>query len=86
VAPSCRSPPAAGLREERKQEVLLRPFIDAIKSLAAAAAGGVHDARMRNYGFEPDKKPHMSAPTKHAANIKRQVTRKERGIVSKKKR
>jgi len=41
---------------------------------------------MRSYGFQPDKKPYMSAQTKLAANVKRQETRRKRGLVSKKKR
>jgi len=74
------------IREEREQEALLHPFIDAIKTLAAVATGGARDARMRSYGFEPDKKPYMSAQRKLAANVKRQETRRKRGLVSKKKR
>lgn len=47
----------AAVREERRQEALLRPFVRALKSLAAAQAGGAREAGMRDYGFEPDRKP-----------------------------
>lgn len=76
----------AAIAEERKEEAALRRFVRAIKKLAAAQAGGERDSSMREYGFEPDKKPFMSAQAKRAANVKRQATRKRRGIVSKKKR
>ncbi|HEX8793571.1 MAG TPA: hypothetical protein VF765_21660 [Polyangiaceae bacterium] len=76
----------AAITEERKEEALLRFLIRHIKKLAAAQAGGEREPSMREYGFEPDKKPTMSAHTKLVANVKRQATRKKRGIVSKKKK
>jgi hypothetical protein len=41
---------------------------------------------MREYGFEPDKKPQMTAMTKLVAHVKRQATRKKRGTMGKRQR
>jgi hypothetical protein len=51
----------------------------------AASFLGPHSARVREFGIEPDKKPQMTQ-TKLLANLKRQETRRRRGIVSKKRR
>jgi hypothetical protein len=71
--------------EERKLEKRVRRVAHHIKQFVAGEVG-VHDPRMLRYGFRPDRKPHMSAETKRRANEKRQRTRRERGITSKKRR
>lgn len=73
------------VQEERAVEASLRPVIASLKLLAHGRAGK-YGARLRALGFEPEKKPTMSVATKVAANVKRQATRKERGIVGKKRR
>lgn len=73
------------IQAERALEARLRPVVASLKDVARSRAGK-HDARNRDYGFEPDRKPVMSATTKLLANVKRQATRKERGIVGKKRR
>jgi hypothetical protein len=73
------------VQEERAVEAALRPVIASLKLLAHGKAGQ-YSAKLRTMGFEPEKKPVMSTATKLAANVKRQATRKERGIVSKKRK
>jgi hypothetical protein len=73
------------IQAERALEARLRPVVASLKDVARSRAGK-HDARNRDYGFEPDRKPFMSATTKLLANVKRQATRKERGIVGKRRR
>lgn len=73
------------IQKERAIEAALLPFLAALKRHAIGATGP-YDARLRDHGFEPAKKPVMTHATKVAANAKRQATRKERGIVSKKRR
>lgn len=69
------------VQKEREIESALLPFIAAIKNHAEAGAGQ-YSSVMRDRGFEPAKKPVMSAVTKLLANVKRQATRKKRGIVA----
>jgi hypothetical protein len=71
--------------DERKLDLALRPILAGIKALVRARVGP-HSSRMRDYGFEPDKKPSMSAHTKLLANVKRQATRQMRGSGRKKRR
>jgi len=73
------------VQEERAVEAALKPVLDNLKGMAQARVGK-YSIRLRALGFEPEKKPTMSAATKVLANVKRQATRKERGIVSKKRR
>lgn len=73
------------VQEERAMEAALQPVIASLKLLAHGRAGK-HSAKLRAMGFEPEKKPVMSAATKLAANVKRQATRKERGIVGKRRK
>ncbi len=73
------------VHEERAVEAALKPVLDSLKGMAQGRVGK-YSARLREMGFEPEKKPVMSAATKVVANVKRQATRKERGIVSKKRR
>ena len=76
---------AAAIEAERKMEAKVAKIFIGVKSTAEAMMGK-HGAGMRDFGIEPDKKPRMTAETKLVANVKRQATRKRRGIVSKKKR
>jgi hypothetical protein len=73
------------VQEERAMERALAPVIASLKLLAHGRAGK-YSAGLRALGFEPEKKPVMSTMTKLLANVKRQATRKERGIVSKKRK
>ncbi len=73
------------VQEERATEAALKPVLDSLKGMAQGRVGK-YSIRLREFGFEPEKKPVMSAATKVVANVKRQATRKERGIVAKKRR
>jgi hypothetical protein len=73
------------VQEERAVEAALQPVLANLKAMAQARVGK-YSIRLRDLGFEPDRKPVMSAATKVVANAKRQATRKERGIVGKRRK
>ena len=73
------------VQKERAIEARLHPVRVALKSLVASRFDATAP-ELREFGFEPDKKPVMSAETKRIANEKRQATRKERGIMGRKQR
>jgi len=70
---------------ERELEAKVARIYIGVKNIAESMMGK-HGARMRDFGIEPDKKPRMTAETKLLANVKRQATRKRRGIMGKKQR
>jgi hypothetical protein len=71
--------------DERVLEKELQALLRYMKTLASSRVGR-HDLQMRAYAFAPDKKPKMTPETKARANVKRQATRKERGIGKKHRR
>jgi hypothetical protein len=73
------------VQNERAIEAALLPFLAALEHCAVGTTGR-YDARLRDRGFEPHRKPVMTAETKAVANAKRQATRVRRGIVGKKRR
>jgi hypothetical protein len=73
------------IREEREDEADLIKVLAGLKDIAGAQVGRTN-VGMLKLGFVPDKVPYVSTETKLAANVKRQATRKERGIVSRKKK
>ena len=76
---------SAAIEAERAMEAKVARIFAGVKSIAESMMGK-HGARMRHFGIEPDKKPHMTVETKLVANVKRQATRKRRGIMGKKQR
>jgi hypothetical protein len=73
------------VQKERNLEKRVSALASSVKSLASGRFGA-GAAELREFGREPDKKPVMSAETKHRANEKRQATRKERGIMGRRQR
>jgi hypothetical protein len=73
------------IEKERAIEARLAPVLRSVKSLVVSAFDA-SAPELREFGFEPDKKPHMTAETKRTANEKRQATRKERGTTGRKGR
>jgi hypothetical protein len=65
--------------DERALEKGLQQLLRYMKILAVSRVGR-HDLQMREYAFAPEKRPTMTPETKVRANVKRQATRKERGI------
>ena len=76
---------SVAVHQERELEASLRPLLRSLASYAKAKAGE-YSAKVRELGFEPDRKPRMTPQAKHDANVKRQATRRARGHVGKKRR
>jgi hypothetical protein len=73
------------IEREAAMEAKVAKIYAGVKALAGSFLGP-RSPRMREFGIEPDRKPQMTPATKLLANLKRQETRRRRGLVSKKRR